>query len=158
MRSSELHFSSGGFSVWTASMPEACSSLWKYLPPPSPIFPTHSSKCKFLHRKMKKNEQQNWKKINFSQYSCCFILSQYTRILLFQTFMKNITVLYNNNLKLQFVITTLQHFDDYYKKLFLKGTVMFTLCSVPRDSFICRLVNQNLPPDESFSFNSKKTN
>lgn len=63
-----------------------------------------------------------------------------------------------NNLKLQFVITASQHFDDYYRKLFLKGTVMFTLCSVPTDSFICRLVNQNLPPDESFSFNSKTTN
>ena len=32
--------------------------------------------------------------------------------------MKNNTVLYSSNLKLQFVITMLQHFDDYYKKLF----------------------------------------
>lgn len=72
--------------------------------------------------------------------------------------MKNIIALYSNNLKLQFVVTTLQHFDDYYRKLFLKGTVMFTLCLVPTDNFKCRLMNQNLPPDKSFSFNSKPTN
>lgn len=63
------------------------------------------------------------------------------RILSFTPFMKNTTVLYSNKLKLQFVVTTLEHFDDYYRKLFLKGTVMFTPHSVPRDSFICRLMN-----------------
>lgn len=71
------------------------------------------------------------------ELKCCFILSLQIKKLLFHAFMKNITVLYSNNINLQIVITALQHFDNYYRKLCFKGNSnVYTMLSTKRQFYM----------------------